>query len=239
LPAELQRREQRLQRIREAKRALEARARQEAEATAKEPDGDGGKQKVKPEEKDQHNFTDPESRILKGPDGFLQGYNAQIAVEPVLQFIVGQAVTQAANDKQQLLPMVATVEEQAGQKPSQVLADSGYTSDASLQGMEKAKVDAYLAVARDKHHPQSGPCPQGPLPKEATRTDRMRRKLQTQVGRAIYAARKAIVEPVFGQIKQARGFRQFLLRGLEKVQGEWALVCMAHNILKLHRLVST
>ena len=163
--------------------------------------------------------------------------SAQIAVEPVLQLIVGQAVTQAANDKKQLLPMVATVEEQAGQKPTQVLADSGYTSDASLQGMEKAQVDAYLAVARDKHHPRPGPCPRGPLPKGATRTERMRRKLQTKVGRAIYAARKAIVEPVFGQIKQARGFRQFLLRGLEKVQGEWALVCMAHNVLKFHRLV--
>src|ERR1035437_7325649 len=239
LPAELQRREERLQRIREAKRTLEARVRQEAEATAKEPDGEGSQQNVKPEEKDQYNFTDPESRILKGPDGFLQGYNAQIAVEPVLQLIVGQAVTQAANDKKQLLPMLAAVEQQAGQKPSQVLADSGYTSDASLQGMERANVDAYLAVARDKRDQRPGPCPRGPLPKGATRTDRMRRKLQTQVGRAIYAARKAIVEPVFGQIKQARGFRQFLLRGLDKVQGEWALVCMAHNILKLHRLVST
>jgi hypothetical protein len=239
LPAELQRREERLQRIREAKRALEARARQEAEAAAEKPDGECSQTEVKPEEKDQYNFSDPESRMLKGPDGFLQGYNAQIAVEPVLQLIVGQAVTQAANDKKQLLPMVATVEKQAGQKPSQVLADSGYTSDASLQGMEKAKVDAYLAVARDKHHQRTERCPRGPLPKGATRTDRMRRKLQTQVGRAIYAARKAIVEPVFGQIKQARGFRQFLLRGLTKVQGEWALVCMAHNILKLHRLVST
>jgi len=239
LPAELQRREQRLQRIREAKRALEVRARQEAEAAAKEQDGEGSQQNVKPEEKDQYNFTDPESRILKGPDGFLQGYNTQIAVEPVLQLIVGQAVTQAANDKKQLLPMLAAVEQQAGQRPSQVLADSGYTSDASLQGVETVKVDAYLAVARDKHRQRPGPCPRGPLPKGATRTDRMRRKLQTQVGRAIYAARKAIVEPVFGQIKQARGFRQFLLRGLDKVQGEWALVCMAHNVLKLHRLVRT
>jgi transposase len=237
LPAELQRREERLQRIREAKRALEARVRRESEAAAKEADGEGSKKKVKPEEKDQHNFTDPESRILKGPDGFLQGYNAQIAVEPVLQLIVGQAVTQAANDKQQLLPMLAAVEQQAGQKPPQVLADSGYTSDASLQGVAQAKIDAYLAVARDKHDQRPGPCPRGPLPKGATRTERMRRKLQTKVGRAIYAARKAIVEPVFGQIKQARGFRQFLLRGLEKVQGEWALVCMAHNVLKLHRLV--
>jgi transposase len=242
LPAELQRREERLQRIGAAKRALEERARQEAAAQAQEQPAQSAeeeKKNTKPEEKDQYNFTDAESRILKGPDGFLQGYNTQIVVEPGLQLIVGQAVTQAANDKQQLLPMIATVKEQSGQKPTQVLADSGYTSDSSLQGVEEAKIDAYLAVARDKHHPRPGPCRRGPLPKGATRMDRMRRKLQTQAGRAIYAARKAIVEPVFGQIKQARGFRQFLLRGLEKVQGEWALVCMARNVLKLHRMVCT
>jgi len=248
LPAELQRREERLKRIRAAKRALEERARQEAAAQAQEPPEQNGQgeekpakpeERVKPKEKAQYNFTDPESRILKGPDGFLQGYNAQIAVESVLQLIVGQAVVQAANDKKQLLPMIATVEEQSGQKPKQVLADSGYTSDASLKEVEEAQVDAYLAVARDQHNRRSGPCPRGPLPQGATRTDRMRRKLQTQGGRAIYAARKTIVEPVFGQIKQARGFRQFLLRGLEKVQGEWALVCMAHNVLKLHRVVCT
>ncbi len=248
LPAELQRREERLQRIRAAKRALEERARQEAAEEAQERSKAEGQreaqpaqaeEKVKPEEKAQYNFTDPESRILKGPDGFLQGYNAQIAVEPVLQLIVGQAVVQAANDKKQLLPMLATVKAQSGQQPSQVLADSGYTSDASLKGVEETKVDAYLAVARDKHHQPVGPCPRGPLPQGATHTDRMRRKLQTKAGRAIYGARKAIVEPVFGQIKQARSFRQFLLRGLKKVQGEWALVCMAHNVLKLHRMVCT
>lgn len=249
LPAELQRREERLQRIRAAKRALEERARQEAAEDSPpppEPPAVNGQAKsqpptaaVKPAAKDQHNFTDPESRIQKGPDGFLQGYNAQIAVEPVLQLIVGQAVTEQANDKKQLLPMVAAVGKQAGQKPAAVLADSGYTSEANLQGLEAVQVDAYLAVARDNHHPPAAPCPRGPLPKGATRTDHMRRKLQTKAGRAIYAARKAIVEPVFGQIKQARGFRQFLLRGLKKVQGEWALVCMAHNVLKLHRAVCT
>jgi transposase len=240
LPAELQRREDRLKRIREAKRALEERARQEAKAQAAEPGQDGDEEEnkdVKPEEKDQYNFTDAESRIMKGADGFVQAYNPQIAVEPVMQLIVGQAVTQAGNDKKQLLPILAKVEEQSGQKPTQVLADSGYTSDANLQGLEEAKVDAYLAVARDKHNHRHAPCLRGPLPKGATRTDHMRRKLQTKTGYAIYAARKAIVEPVFGQIKQARGFRQFLLRGREKVQGEWALVCTGHNILKLHRMV--
>ena len=239
LPAELQRREERLKRIRDAQRALEERARQEAAAKAAEQgqNDEAEKKEAEPKAADQYNFTDAESRIMKGPDGFVQGYNTQIAVEPVLQLIVGQAVTQAGNDKKQLLPMIAAVEEQSGQKPTQVLADSGYTSEASVQGAEAAKVDAYLAVARDQHHQRPGPCPRGPLPRGATRVDRMRRKLQTKTGHAIYAARKAIVEPVFGQIKQARGFRQFLLRGLEKAQGEWAMVCMAHNVLKLHRMV--
>jgi transposase len=231
LPAELQRREERLRRIRQAKRALEERARNEAHAKGADS------APAKPDEKAQYNFTDPESRILKGPDGFVQGYNAQIAVEAETQLIVAQAVTQAANDKQQLLPMIEQVEQQSGQKPEQVLADSGYASEENLRATEAAQVDAYIAVARDKHHPPQKSCPRGPLPKTATRIDRMRRKLKTKIGRAIYARRKTIVEPVFGQIKQAQGFRQFLLRGLKKVQAEWALVCMAHNVLKVHRMV--
>ena len=242
LPAELQRREERMRRIRAAKCALEERTRQEAEAQASEqakPEEEQPEQpkKVVPKDKDQYNFTDPESRIMKGPDGFVQGYNAQIAVEPVLQLIVGQAVTQQGNDKKQLLPMIGVVEEQSGQKPSQVLADSGYTSETSLAEAEAGGIDAYLAVAREKHNHKPESCPRGPLPEGANRKDQMRRKLQSKAGRAVYARRKAIVEPVFGQIKQARGFRQFLLRGVEKVRGEWALVCMAHNVLKLHRLV--
>jgi transposase len=231
LPAELQRREERLQRIRQAKRALEERSREEASAQGEEPAGS------KPEEKAQYNFTDPESRIMKGANGFVQGYNAQIAVEADTQLIVGQAVTQAANDKQQLLPMIAQVQEQAGQRPEAVIADSGYASEENLQGAEAAQVEVYVAVGRDKHNQQPGPCPRGRLAKTATRIDRMRRKLKTKAGRAIYARRKTIVEPVFGQIKQARGFRQFLLRGLKKVQAEWALVCMTHNILKVYRMI--
>jgi len=244
LPAELQRREERLRRIRAAKRALEERARQEAAAEAGEASGaeeekEGPENKAVPKDADQYNFTDAESRIMKGADGFVQAYNAQIAVEPVLQLIVGQSLTQAGNDKKQLLPMIRVVEQQSGQKPPQVLADSGYTSETSMVGAAAAGVDAYLAVARDKHNQRLGLCPRGPLPRDANAKDRMRRKLQTKAGRAIYAARKAIVEPVFGQIKQARGFRQFLLRGIEKVQGEWALVCMTHNVLKLHGLLCT
>jgi len=231
LPSELQRREERLRRIRQAKRALEERAREQAAAQGQDTD------QVKPEEKAQYNFTDPESRIMKGPEGFVQGYNAQVAVEAETQLIVGQAVTQAANDKQQLIPMLDQVEQQSGQKPEEVLADSGYASEANLQTVKDREVEAYIAVARDKHDKRQAQSPRGPIPKGATLLDRMRRKLKTKVGREIYARRKTIVEPVFGQIKQAQGFRQFLLRGLNKVQGEWALVCMAHNLLKVHRMV--
>jgi transposase len=233
LPEELSRRETRLKRIREAKRALEQRAREEAEQSGKR------KEEVaesKPQEKSQYNFSDPESRIMKGSDGFVQAYNAQAAVESTSQLIVAQAVTQEANDKQQVAPMVETVKRQAGQKPRKLLADSGYCSEQNLKHLEKQKIDAYVATERQKHGKQRVPCARGPLPKKATRVDRMRRKLQTKAGAEIYAARKSIVEPVFGQIKQARGFRQFLLRGIEKVRAEWALVCLTHNILKMYRL---
>jgi transposase len=236
LPAELQRREERLRRIREAKRALEERAQAEAEAEGKDQEE---QEKAKPAPTSQYNFTDPESRILKGPDGFLQGYNAQIAVEPVLQLIVGQGVTQEANDKRQLLPMLRQVKEQSGQKPGVVLADNGYLSEENLQGAAKMQVDAYVATGKQKHSQIVPPCPRGPIPKSATLLECMRRKLQTIAGRAIYARRKAIVEPVFGQIKSRQGLRQFLLRGVDKVRGEWALVCMTHNILKLHRACCT
>jgi transposase len=235
LPEELARRETRLKRIREAKRALAARAREKAEGEGSNP------KQAKPKEKDQYNFTDPESRIMKGTDGFVQAYNAQAAVEPDLQLIVGQTVTQAANDKEQLLPMVETIQEQSGQRPEEILADSGYCSEKNLEGLESAdqpeqKINGYIATERQKHDEYKEPCPRGPLPQDATRVDRMRRKLKTKAGKAVYAARKAIVEPVFGQIKQARGFRQFLLRGIEKVRGEWSLLCLTHNILKLYRL---
>jgi transposase len=229
LPSELRRRDTRLQRIREAKQALEERARAEAATKEKPPE------RATPADKAQYNFTDPESRIMKGPDGFVQAYNTQIAVEATCQLIVGQTVTQAVNDKQQLAPMITTVTAQAGAAPQEVLADSGYCSDANLTTPATAKVDLYIATGR-LGHGQAPPCPRGPLPKDATPTDRMRRKLQTKRGKEVYRWRKAIVEPVFGQIKHARGFRQFLLRGLHKVQGEWALVCLGHNVLKLHRL---
>ncbi len=232
LPAELQRRESRLKRIREATRALKARAKADAVAAGKPSDA------AKPDPKAQYNFTDPESRIMKGPDGFVQAYNAQLAVNED-QLIIGQAVTQETNDKKQLLPMITTIEAQSGDAPTQLLADAGYCSDANLAAIAETPIDAYISTRKQTHGERPGrpgPCPRGPLPTTATRVDRMSRKLHTKAGAALYAARKAIVEPVIGQIKQARGFRQFLLRGLEKVQGEWSLVCTTHNILKLYRL---
>jgi transposase len=229
LPAELQRRESRLKRIREAKRALEARAKEEAMAK-----GEAAKS-AKPNPKAQYNFTDPESRIMKGPDGFVQAYNVQVAVDE-LQLIVGQAVTQETNDKKQLMPMITTIEQQSGETPSQLLADAGYCSDVNVAAMADTTIDAYISTRKQKHGERPGPCPRGPLPLSATVVDRMSRKLHTKTGAAVYAARKGIVEPVIGQIKQARGFRQFLLRGFDKVQGEWSLVCTTHNILKLYRL---
>lgn len=238
LPAELQRRQSRLAKIREAKQALEQRAREKAAAEGKPAEE---VEKAAAQDKDQYNFTDSESRIMKGADGFVQGFNAQAAVEPDLQLIVGQRVSQAANDKEQLQPLVEAVEQQSGQRPTEVLADSGYCSEKNLAYLESAeqpdnKIEAYIATGRQRHGQAAEPAKRGPLPQGASRVERMKRRLQTKTGKKIYAARKAIVEPVFGQIKHCRGIRQFLLRGLEKVRGEWAMVCLTHNILKLHRL---
>ena len=231
LPEELQRRETRRKRIREAKRALEERAREKAKKEGRP------EEKAQPEAKAQYNFTDPESRMMKSSsEGFVQAYNAQIVVEPEMQLIVRQAVTQAANDKEQVAPMMAAVEAQSGQRPEAVLADSGCCSEKNLEGLAseqqpERRIEAFIATERQKHG-ERRVCARGPLPKGATWVERMKRKLLTKAGAAIYAARKGIVEPVFGQIKQARGFRRFSLRGFEKVKAEWALVCTTHNILK-------
>ena len=212
LPEELQRRETRIARIREAKHALEERAREQAKSKGKDPE------EAQPTKKAQYNFTDPESRMLKGSDGFLQGYNTQIAVEPVFQLIVGQRVTQAANDKQQMVPLIEAIEEQSGQKPEGVLADNGYCSDENLKYLARKRMEGFVATGKQKHGEPRKACKRGPLPREASRVERMERKLETKVGAAVYATRKFIVEPVFGQIKQARGFRQFLLRGIDKYE---------------------
>ena len=230
LAEELQRRESRIGRLRQAQRALEERAREQAQSEGQEEN------QAQPAPKAQYNFTDPESRIMKGVEGFVQAYNTQVAVEPLLQLIVGQAVTPAVNDKQQLVPMIEKIEEQSGQKPREVLTDSGYCSEENLRYLGKRQITGWVATEKRKHGEPRRTCPRGPLPSEAGEVERMKRKLQTQVGTAVYATRKFVVEPVFGQIKQARGFRQFLLRGLEKVRGEWALICLTHNLLKFHKI---
>ncbi len=235
LPEELRRRESRLAKIKQAKKVVEQRARDKAVEEGKSAEE---AKLAQPEDKDQYNFTDPESRIMKSGDGFVQGYNAQAAVEPELLLIVGQSVTEATNDKKQLKPMVELIEQQSGQRPEGILADSGYCSEENLKHLESTdqperKIEGFIATGKQKHGEHRLPAKRGPLPKDATKVDRMKRKLQTKVGRAVYAARKCVVEPVFGQIKQARGFRQFLLRGKKKVKGEWALLCLTHNVLRL------
>ncbi len=166
----------------------------------------------------------------------MPAYNAQIAVEATCQLIVGHAVTQEVNDKRQLAPMIETVTAQARATPGEVLADNGYCSEANLEYVRDRGIDAYIATDRLKH---DAPLPRmrGRLPQTATLADRMRRKLRTKRGAAVYRQRKAIAEPVFGQVKHGRGFRQFLLRGVEKVRGEWSLLCLTHNILKCYGLI--
>src|SRR6266508_3306558 len=186
-----------------------------------------------PPPKAQYNFTDPESKIQKSSDGFIQGYNAQAAVDAHAQIIVAQHVTAAAPDVQQLPAVVAAITAGLHRKPKQVLADAGYWSEANAQLLEGKHIAAYTATTRQPHGERLAPSPRGRPPKHLSTRDRKARNLRTVAGRAVYACRKKIVEPVFGQIKHARGFRQFLRRGLHNVGEEWALICTAHNLLKL------
>ena len=259
LPVELQRRESRLQKISQAKAALEQEAKekaaqQRAEAEQKLAEREeeerctgkkkGGRKseppdpdKARPDDAAQRNFTDPESRIM--PDGankgsFVQGYNAQIAVDSASQVIVAAEVTQETNDKKQLLPMIALIAANLEQKPEKVSADTGYFSEANVTDESVKDVDLYVATGRDKH---SGVVETfcDPPPPDASPKEAMRHKLRTADGRAVYKMRKAIVEPVFGQIKEQRSFRRFSLRGKQNVRREWRLVCAVSNLLKLFR----
>ena len=233
LPEELARRESRLKKIQEARAALEAEAREKAAAEGKDP------QQARPSPKAQRNFTDPESKIQKSPAGFLQGYNAQLAVDERRQVIVSQHVTAAAPDVQELVPAVRSMTRTLRRKPKAILADAGYWSEENVRGLHEKKIEAYIATGRPKHGEAVPPAARGRPPKGLTWRERMARKLRTVRGRKMYAQRKAIVEPVIGQIKQARGFRQFLRRGLQRVRQEWALVCTAHNLLKLRTAWNT
>jgi transposase len=258
LPAEWQRREDRLATIRAAKQRLEDRARAEAEAERlRRQEAEAQRQQAgqkrrgrepgpiveTPDDKAQTNFTDPELKIMKTNNkGWDYCGNAQAVVDDACQIIVACDVVTASNDKEQAVPLaqatLANLEQTGLERPKdeqgQVVAipnltDSGYYSEKAAQGLIDLGLDPYMATQRQRHHATAT------ASAAATAKERMAAKLRTPVGRALYALRKVIVEPVFGQIKGARGFRRFLLRGLEKIRGEWRLVCLTHNLLKLWR----
>ena len=259
LPEELSRRDSRLKKIREAKAALEQEAqqkaeRQRAEAEAKiagrrEQEAQTGKKasgqdpktpdpkQAKPEAKAQRNFTDPDSRIMvdgANKGSFIQAYNAQAAVDSQAQVIVAAEVTQQGNDSRQLAPMIVAAVANMGRKPEAVSADAGYWSEANVQDERVAGIDLYIATGRRKHGEKMEPAHE-PLPDGASAKQAMQQKLRTEEGRAIYRMRKAIVEPVFGQTKERRGFRRFSFRGVGNVGLEWKLICLTGNLLKLFR----
>jgi transposase len=183
--------------------------------------------KQEPDGKAQRNFTDPESRILKTKDGYIQGYNAQAAVDAEAQIIVAHGLTPSMSDQDQFVPLLDTTEDNLDRKPREASADAGYCSEANLAALAARDIRGYIATGRAKHPSDVKRKITGPL------TKAMRDKLKRAGWRSRYRLRKQVVEPVFGQIKQARGFRQFLLRGIEKVTAEWALICTAHNLTKL------
>ncbi len=243
VPAELRRRADRLRKIRAAKAALEAAAKQRAAAerarrakrlrrgpVPKPP-------RETPAEREQYNFTDPASRIMRDASGaFIQGYNAQIAVDGHHQMIVAADVGAQGKDMPYLTPLIETIAEGTGQRPHAVSADAGYFSEANVMALAQRGIDAYIAPKKMKHTQPTPAAPRGRIPMHLTITARMQRKLATKMGWHRYDQRKGIVEPVLGQIKGARGFRQFLLRGLPKVKAEWQLIALAHNVWKLFRV---
>jgi transposase len=262
MPAELARRESRLAKLQEAKRALEAEAREQAEekkaaveariaerheqeertgkkirgAEPQAPDPDT----ATPDPQAQRNFTDPQSRIM--PSGsqkgaFVQGYNAQIAVDGQAQIIVAVDVIQQTTDNHQLAPMLEQTERNVGAWPQSASADTGFWNQQQVEKIQGQGIDLHVATGKQKHGKTSQPEEQNPAEagEEPSLRERMKQKLSSEAGRGVYRMRKAIVEPVFGQIKEWRGFRRFSLRGLDNVRGEWKLVCLTHNLLKLFR----
>jgi hypothetical protein len=242
IPAEIARRQERKAKLQEAKRVIEARfAEKQREVEAAKPSSRKCKDKT-PRGKDQFNFTDPESRIMKTADGFQQSWNAQAAVDTEgSMLIVGQRITEHVNDKQELVPTVQAVDP-AIRQISHVLTDSGFYSEQAVTDVEKDEgPTVFAAMDRKSHHRsvedlEKKPEPQAP-PLSAPVDEQMRYRLNTQVGRALYALRKQTVEPVFGIIKAAMGFRRFMLRGKEKVSLEWTLVTLAYNFRRLNRLI--
>jgi transposase len=245
LPGWVADKQKRIAKIAEAKAELEAEAKAAADEERrieaekqKQRDSEGRKKTGKPaappsEEpaaKAQRNFTDPESRILKTKDGFIQGYNAQAAVDGKAQIIVAHELTASPSDHGQLVALIDGIEANLGRKPQQASADSGYLSEANLASLDARGIDGYIATGRAKHPTADNGKAGGPL------TQAMRKKIAGGGFETPYRLRKQIVEAVFGQIKQARGFRQFLVRGIENVRAEWAMICTAHNLVKLANL---
>ena len=251
LPEELGRRQSRLKRIQEAKKALEVKAKTVARQAQKQREEEDFKDNDKPKrgrkpkaisevpaDNKQYNFTDPESSIMKANNkGWDQCGNAQAAVDQDNQVIVACDVTDETNDKQQFEPMLEQTQENVGKdsKIKVASADSGYYSESNVEYAQDKEIDVYIATGKIKHNAPVPKVPCGRIPKNLSAKERMARKLRTKKGRETYSKRKSIVEPVFGQIKRAGGFVQFSMRGLEKMRGEWAIICLTHNLLKLFR----
>jgi transposase len=260
LPAEVARREDRLKALAEAKTQIAERVKERDEqaqkdyveklarreslrATGKKPRGQEPKvPEVGPQSKDQINLTDEESRIMPSADGFIQGYNAQAAVDVDTMLIIATTLTQHTNDKQQIEPMLSELQalpDTLG-KPDTLLADNGYFSKDNVQACVKQKITPLIALGREAHHLplKQRLAPDAPEPESADPLVNMTWKLTTQRGRTQYSKRKSTVEPVFGIIKQVLGFRQFSLRGLDAVTGEWKLVTMAFNLKRMQVLAA-
>ncbi len=241
LPEGLRRRDDRLRAIEAAKKRLEARQAEQDREKGRFPDDGrksprGGRHFQRdfgvPEDRAQDNFTDPDSRIMKTSQGFEQCYNPQLAVDEDSRLIVATGLTQNAADNGELRGLVETIEAVTGDKPARLLGDAGYKSEANFQALEEAGIDGYISLGRERKAPPQPPGPDRPA------SQRMERKLNTPPGRALYRRRKGIAEPVVGWIKNVLGFRQFSLRGVDKVSAEWDLVCLGINLRRLHRLTA-
>lgn len=240
LPEELRRREDRLAKIEAAMKRLKQRQAEEDRGKGRHEGDDrksprGGRKFKRefgePKEEAQDNFTDSDSRIMMSKGSFQQCYNSQIAVDDGSQLIVATGVTQSAADNPQLLKLVEQTQKNTKRRPRRLLADAGYRDEESFRVLETKGIEAYISLGREDKKAAQEPTPELPA------SWRMHEKLKTEGGRAQYKRRKAIVEPVFGWVKQVLGFRRFSLRGIEKVSGEWDLVCLAVNLKRMNRLI--
>jgi hypothetical protein len=259
IPAEIARREDQIAKIQEAKRVIEARAKERYQQEKEEYDRKAQQRKLNeektgkktpgrvpqepketPEDKDQYNFTDPVSRIMKTGGGFDQCYNAQAGVDHDSRLIVGQSLSNSPNDQKELVKTVDSIPDEIG-TPENGCADAGYLSETNIDALIERGIDPYIAAGRDHHHSYlenklNNTEADNTVDKSLSKIEEMRRKLISEEGKEIYRHRKMTVEPVFGIIKQAMGFRRFSFRGQEKVSKEWGLVCLAYNLRRLFNL---